>query len=343
MNRRRVSIDDIALAAGVANSTVSRALRDSPLISAEVRARIQLLAREMGYTPNGIAQSLQTRRTDSIGLVVTSIADPFFSDVVKGVEAVARPAGLSLFLSASHNDPAQEAAVIETFHRRRVDGILVASSRLSGRSAEHLARVDVPLVWLNTNAEGQPGQLHSVAVDDHLGARLAVEHLLGLGHRAIGYIGAENRPKANRRRLEGYRDALAATGVTASDSWVAVAPADDPHLPDDVAAGRELTTALLEAGVTALFCFNDLIATGALLACRERGVTVPEQLSVVGFDDIELTRYLTPPLTTVHQPKIELGSTAMGLMLDLLRGRPGRDHLLTPVLMTRGSTAPPRG
>src|SRR5215469_4296324 len=131
MGHYGVSIADIARAAGVCHATVSRALHESPLISEATRERIQLLASEMGYTPNAIAQSLQTRQTSTIGLVVTSIADPFFGDVVKGVEEVAREGGFSVFLSASHNDPDQEMAIIETFHRRRVDGVLVASSRVT--------------------------------------------------------------------------------------------------------------------------------------------------------------------------------------------------------------------
>ena len=132
MRRQEISIEDIARAAGVSHSTVSRALRDSTLISVDVRERIQRLAREMGYTPNAIAQSLQTRQTSMIGLVVTSISDPFWGDVMKGVEEVARESGFSVILSASHNDPDQEMMVIETFRRRRVDGILVAASRITG-------------------------------------------------------------------------------------------------------------------------------------------------------------------------------------------------------------------
>ncbi len=134
MRRQEVSIEDIARAADVSHSTVSRALRNSSLISVEVRERIQKLAREMGYTPNAIAQSLQTQQSMTIGLVVTSIADPFWGDVMKGVEEVARAAGFGVFLSASHNDPDQEIAIIKTFHRRRVDGILVAASRITSNS-----------------------------------------------------------------------------------------------------------------------------------------------------------------------------------------------------------------
>jgi len=131
MRRQEISIEDIARAAGVSHSTVSRALRDSSLISTDVRERIQQLAREMGYTPNAIAQSLQTQRTNTIGLVVTSIDDPFMGDVVQGIEAVVQGTDFNIVLSISHNDPNQEIAIMEAFHRRRVDGILVAASRIS--------------------------------------------------------------------------------------------------------------------------------------------------------------------------------------------------------------------
>src|SRR6266567_4320314 len=209
MRRQEVSIEDIARVAGVSHSTVSRALRDSSLISFEVRERIQKLAREMGYIPNAIAQSLQTRQTSTIGLVVTSIADPFWGDVMKGVEEVARASGFSVLLSASHNDPDQELAIIGTFHRRRVDGILIAGSRLPSDHKKRLHFIQVPTVLINSQADSQDELLHWASIDDRKGAQLAVEHLLQLGHRSIGYLGFGNRPRSNRQRLEGYRSTLA--------------------------------------------------------------------------------------------------------------------------------------
>lgn len=339
MNRRAVSIADIARAAGVSHSTVSRALHDSPLISRDVRSHIQQLAREMGYVPNAIAQSLQTQRTNTIGLVVTTIGDPFFGDVVKGVEQVARAAGLSVFLSASHNQPEQEVAVIENFHRRRVDGILIASSQISDYHAARLAHVRVPTVLINNQAEAEEPALHSVTVDDYAGARLAVEHLLGLGHRAIGYIGAGNRPKSNRRRFEGYADALGAARLRIHREWVVVAPPEDVVHDDDVAAGRALLWPLLAAGVSAVFCYNDMVAIGALMTCREQGIVVPDQLSLVGFDDVDLAQFVTPPLTTVHQPKVQLGRQATQMLLDLLNNRTPQNQVVAPRLVGRASTA----
>lgn len=339
MAKNPVSIKDIAAAAGVTHPTVSRALNESPLISSETRERIQRIAREMGYIPDAVAQSLQTRRTHIIGLVVTSIGDPFFAELVKGVEEVARPAGFSVFLNSSYNDPNQEIQVIETFHRQRVDGILIASSRIGANYVERLARINVPVVLLNSQAEGDHDFLHSVAVDDRIGARRAVEYLIELGHRRIGYIGVTDRPRSNTRRLRGYHDALRAAGIEPGPKWVRIDD-HDPALEDgDARAGASAARLLLEAGVTALFCYNDMVAVGALLGCRDAGIDVPDELSVIGFDDIDLARYVNPPLTSVAQPKRRMGGIAMQMIIDLLDEKPVVNQIIEPVVMERQSTA----
>lgn len=337
----RISIKDIAKAADTTHSTVSRALRDSPLIGDETRERIQRLAREMGYTPNAVAQSLQTNRTNAIGLVVTSIGDPFFADVVKGVEEVAKPVGFSVFLNASHNDPDQEIQVIETFHRRRVDGILVASSRIGSNHLGRLARIEVPVVLINSEADEDFDFLHSVTVDDQTGARQAVRHLIELGHRRIGYLGVRNRPLSNERRQQGYLEALEEAGIEPRDEWIEIASPSGTGRDKDVTAAEALTPSLLNAGVTAIFCFNDMTATGVLLACKHQEVSVPDACSVVGFDDIDLARYVTPSLTTVHQLKREMGSIAMQMLHDLIEGKEVQNRVLPPRFVRRESTAPP--
>lgn len=341
MGRYGVSIADIARAAGVSHTTVSRALHESPLISEATRRRIQLLASEMGYTPNAIAQSLQTRQTSTIGLVVTSIADPFFSDVVKGVEEVTRTAGLSVFLSASYNDPDQEMAIIETFYRRRVDGILIAASRTTNYR-QRLDHVHVPTVLINSQADSQAKLLRWVCVDDCKGAQIAVEHLLQLGHRSIGYLGVPSRPRSNQQRLLGYQNMLKAHGIPYCEEWVVTTAGEEMSVEEDVIIGQTLLPLLLNAGVTAVFCYNDMVAIGVLMACRERGIPVPQKLSVIGFDDINVASYVTPPLTTIQQPKVQLGRLAAQMLLDyqehLLNNCPGENHLLSPTLMLRAST-----
>ncbi|GAB4112590.1 MAG: LacI family DNA-binding transcriptional regulator [Roseiflexaceae bacterium] len=342
---RPVSIQDIARAAGVSHSTVSRALRDSSLISAEVRGRIQQLAVEMGYTPNAIAQSLQTNRTHSIGLVVSTVGDPFWADVVRGVEQVAQTAGLSVLLSAAHRDPDLEIRVIENFHRRRVDGILVADSRMNEAAAARLARTQIPTVVLNSQAESALGLLSNVSIDDQAGARMAVEHLLGLGHRAIGYIGLGNRPRSNTLRLTGYREALNAANIPLRKQWEVIAPDEDELIEDDVAAGEALTYPLINSGVSAICCYNDMVAIGVLLACRNLRINIPRQLSVIGFDDLPTVQYVTPPLTTIRQPRVELGQCAMQTLVNLIEGQQGAsqtaNQTILPSLVIRESCAPP--
>lgn len=338
MSDRPISIQDIARAAGVSHSTVSRALHDSPLISLEVRQRIQHLAQEMGYTPNQVAQSLKGRRTNTVGVVITSISDPFLARVVRGIEDVAQAAGTQVLLSISNNDPEREMALIDTFHRRRVDGIISSTSRIGEAHLKRLAKIRMPTVLINQQAPGDAGPVRCVQVDDRAGARQAMEHLLSLGHRAIGYLGASNRPYSNWIRLTIYRDALRSAGIAGSEAWIKIAPPESRYYSDDVADGQAMLPALVRAGVTAVFCYNDTVAVGALLACRDLGIAVPGQLSIMGYDDVELAQYVTPPLSSIHQPKLRMGEQAMRMVLDLIEGRPVQDQTLATELRVRRST-----
>ncbi len=338
MIRNRVNIKDIAREAGVSHSTVSRALSNSPLISAETRERIQELAAAMGYTPDAVAQSLQNRQTKTIGLVVSSIADPFFADLVEGIDDVASEEGLSLFINVSHNDPQREVKVIETFHRRRVDAIIAASSRLSVRHRKQLINIRVPVVTINRQPEEEGELFHSVTIDDRFGAQLAVKHLLELGHRRIGYLGMGNRFLSNQNRLQGYLDALSEAGIQPQSDWIQIVlPEDADRLGDTEAARRKFST-LLSRNISALFCYNDRSAIGVLTRCKEFGIRVPDQMSIIGFDDIEIAQLVSPQLTTIHQPRRDLGRQAMRMILDLLAEKPVSNKLIVPHLVVREST-----
>ena len=339
---RRVSIKDIAKTAGVSYSTVSRALNDNPLISQEVRTRIQALAQSMGYSPNALAQSLQSLLSHSIGLVITTIADPFYADIADGVEEVAQGAGISVFLATSHNDPEREIRIIESFERRRVDGVIIASSLIGGDYASRLEQISIPVIMINNQAAGDYDNLYSVAVDDYQGARLIMKHLLDLGHRRIGYIGVQNRPGSNERRMHGYRDSLEEYGVHAQPEWVQLDTSPSREdFAGDVDVGQALVPELLKEGVTALFCYCDTVAAGALIASRKLGYPIPDRLSIVGFDDTDVCMVLTPPLTTVRQPRREMGQLAMEILLTAISGEPANDIIFQPSLVVRESTAPP--
>lgn len=329
-----VSIYDIAKEAKVSPSTVSRALQNHPRIGAKTRTTIQELAKKMGYIPSTVARSLIANRTWSIGVVLATIADPFMGRVVEGVEQVAIGAGFNVILSTSQNDRQREIAVIDVLQQRRVDGIIVITSHLFDRYRRYFDRIKVPVVIIN---EQKPGKImHSVAVNDVQGAQLAVDHLLALGHRRIGYVGVTNRPKSSEYRLKGYQHALKAAGLAPAPGLVF----NPSELEDHAKRGAASLLPLLAARTTAVFCYNDTAAMGLLAACYRHGLVVPEQLSVVGFDDLDLAAYTVPPLTTVHQPRFELGQRAMQMMLDLLDGRSPDNQILSGKLVIRQTTAP---
>jgi DNA-binding LacI/PurR family transcriptional regulator len=328
-----VTIKDIARVAGVSHTTVSRALRGNPSISTATTQRIKKIAREMGYTPSAVAQSLLSQRTHTIGMVITSIADPFVVDVVAGVETVAQEAGYSVFLATSHNNPDQELAIVETLHRRRVDAIIVTASRVGNLYSSRLDQIKVPIVLINNNQE-DGDYLYSVSADHIQGARLAISYLLELGHRKIGYVGVTNRPNSNQHRLAGYQIALAEAGLPANPNFVLL-----PQAETDIERGQA-GVKLIERGATAVFCYNDVVAIGLQTAAQHQGLQIPADLSIVGFDGIEPGTYVNPPLTTVNQPRIDLGQQAMQMVLSLIDGQAARDQVLPCRLVVRNSSSP---
>lgn len=332
-----VSIKEIARLAQVSHSTVSRALRHSPLVNPETAERIRRIADEFGYCPSGPARSLVTRHTETIGVVVTSIADPFHADVVGGIEEAANERGFSVFLANSNADPERELRVVRSFQQRRVDGLIVAASRVGALHLSALSRMRIPIVLVNNQ---HPSEfVHSVAIANFQAAREATCHLIALGHRRIAYLGDRFGYQSDTERFAGYRQALA--------------EADLPFEPELVVHGNgkpdgapPATARLLELAdpPTAVFCYNDMTALGALRYLRSRGLRVPEDLSLVGFDDLFLAEYVDPPLTTMRQPMWEMGRAAARMLFDLLEGKATVENLEMPAeLIVRQSTAAPRG
>lgn len=325
-----VSIVDIARAAGVAPSTVSRALRDHPRISPERRAAIQTLARQMGYRPSQVARSLVTGRTRILGAVVTDVTDPFVAEVLKGVETAGRQAGYSVLFATSHRDPAQELAAARILLDRQVDGLIVISSRASGQYADLLGEGNPPLVLVNNELPGP--NVFSVRMDNQGGACQAITYLRELGHRRIGFIAGPEGGRSSQERLEGYRQGIAANGLRVADELIVTGSG----LPEDGA--RALAALLrLPEPPTAVLCYNDLTAIGLLAAAHAAGLRVPDDLSIIGYDNIPLSAYTIPPLTTVDQPKETMGRLAVEICLAALNGERPANAVLAGELIVRGS------
>jgi DNA-binding LacI/PurR family transcriptional regulator len=331
-----VSIKDIARAAKVSHATVSRALRDSPLVNQETADRIRQIARGMGYRPSAVARSLVTKKTNTLGVVVTSIADPFIAEIVSGIEEMANDHGYSVFLANSNADPDREVKVVQSFHERRVDGIVVTASRVGALYLPRLAELQAPIVLINNQ---HPGQFaHSVRIDNIIASREATQHLIQLGHRRIAYLGDQSGFQSDTERFTGYRQALEL--------------ADLPFRPELVAHGDGKAEGGLPAmekllalpqPPTAVFCYNDMSALGALRAIRARGLSVPGDVSLVGFDDLFIASYTQPMLTTIRQPKRQMGRMAMEILLKLFAGSTAQTNLkVQGELIVRESTAPPK-
>ena len=289
-----------------------------------------------GYRTSAAARSLVTRRSDTIGVVVTNIADPFVAGVVSGIEETADQHGLSVFLANSNAEPEREVRVARKFEERRVDGIIVTASRVGAQYVPLLSHMQVPIVLLNNQ---HPSQFaHSVMIANVQASLDATRHLIALGHRRIAYLGDRYGYQSDAERYAGYRQALEEGGLPFEPLLVAHG--------DGKPEGAEAAIADLLAlpqPPTAVFCYNDLSALGAMRQIRNHGLRIPADISVVGFDDLYISQYMNPPLTTVRQPMRQMGRMAMETLLQIFAGaESGHDIKVPGELIVRQSTAPPK-
>ena len=334
----RVSIKDIAQAAEVNPGTVSRALRDSPRVHPETRERIQRLAEKMGYSPDAQARSLVMGRTQTIGVVVTTLTDPFVGSVVQIIESTAHEHGYTVILTSSNDIPEREIAAAEMLQSRRVDGVIVTSSRVGSLYQGRLERLHVPVVLINNRAEHSGRSTFSIRIDNHHGGHLATEHLIGKGHRRIAYVTSPADRSDDLERMAGYRDAQEEAGLDFDPALVVQGTGR--------AGGGQRALPLLLAladPATAVFCYNDMTAIGLMDAAWKAGLSLPQDLAVVGFDDIAFARYSYPSLTTIAQPMAALGEGAMKTVLALLSDDEHRrpsvpDQLIPGRLIVRASS-----
>ncbi len=334
---KRVTTHDVAKRAGVSQPTVSLVLsrNANARVSTETRERVLEAARELGYVPNVVARSLVRSRSYAIGVIVPDLRNPFFAEVISGAERVVSEAGYAVLLCETREISRDRH--IQTLLERQVDGIMMDAIGASSLPQAMVAGVNVVLI------DEPPDRWPGVASDAIGAGRLAAEHLIQLGHRRFGFLGPATNVHATRMRERGFAQTLAASGITLESAMLR-------RVAATAAGGQMGMRALLsqKQRPTAVFCINDLVAAGALKVCSHEGVRVPEQMSIVGCDDIELATLLVPELTTIAIPARELGARAARLLLQALQE--SQDEGKTPArprktiasrLMIRGTTAPP--
>lgn len=332
-SRRPVTIDQVARRAEVSKTTVSKHLNNVPYVSARAAARIRRAIEELDFQPNPLARSLVTNRTSALAVVIPSITNPFYPDLVAAIDAEASTWGYYLILASTGGDPTREADLVRNLRRNRVDGILFASARLDASQLNGLVRGGEKVVMVSRHVEGV--EADHVVVDNHAGGVMAVEHLIRLGHRAIGYLGGPPSVLAFRERLRGYRDALAKHGLSADPGGIVTTESSA-----DGGFRGALHLFHADRPPTALFVASDAMALGVLEAAQEASRRVPGDLALVGFDNISFSRVAAVPLTTVDSRTADLGRIAVQLLVDRVEGRSGSavQHIkLPPSLVVRRS------
>lgn len=336
---RRATLKDVAALAGVDRSTVSRVLRDDPgqALREETRERILRAAERLQYTPNAIAASLRTQTTQTIALVFPDLENIGFTAVARGVHAAAARAGY-LVLLAEAGAAEGFATAQRLIAQRRVDGLLIANAQQAAGGSAATLPAAVPVVFVNRSL---PEARYSVVVDDAAGARMAIEHLLGLGHRRIGFVSGKSGTDTAQRRQAGVESALAAAGLVLDDRWCA----SGGYTEDGgAAAARKILSRAAGDLPSAVFAANLVSGLGALAIFRAAGLTVPDDISMIVMDEHRLAAHTSPPMTTVAMALQEMGERSTELLLRAIAGAEPESAMIRtpPRIVERASTAPPR-
>jgi LacI family transcriptional regulator, galactose operon repressor len=335
-----VTLRDVARVAGVHPATVSRALNEETraLVNEETARRVLKAAEKLGYQPNPIARGLKTNRSYTIGVLIPDLTNPLFPPILRGIEDHLETAGYTPLTANTDNDPERELLDLQTMRARQVDGIIAATARRDHRLHDALLEAGLELVLVNRRQEELP--VSSATADDRLGMRLAVEHLLSLGHTRIAHLAGPLDYSTGLDRHDSFLETMRAAGIEPDPELVLVAEAFTES------EGTRLCGQLMDRDheFTAVAAANDLLALGCLDVFAERGRRCPEEISVVGFNDMPFAARFQPPLTTIHIPHYEIGKAAGELMLERLHDddAPPREIQLEPHLVVRKSTAPPR-
>jgi LacI family transcriptional regulator len=333
---QRVTMSDVAREAGVSLMTVSRVVNDKGEISPETRMRVQEVIEKLGYRPSGIARSLAGGQTYTIGLIVPDIANPYFSGIAHGVTSVANAEGFGVLLCDCEEDSHRELAMLDVLEEKRVDGVIVAAPRTSTEEllpvlARHPNVVIVNRLFENADESVARGY---VINDDRNGAYNIIKHLLNQGHRSIGFLAGPKTSYGSMRRLRGFTVALEEEGLIFNPEMVR-------YCAPTVEGGRDFASLFVQEHpeITALFCFNDLVAIGALQGCHQSGVRVPEGLAIFGYDDIPMASWVTPSLSTCQVNFEEMGREATKLLINYISDCPEdcNNIVMQPKLIIRES------
>jgi LacI family transcriptional regulator len=335
-----VTLRDVARVAGVHPATVSRALNEETraLVNEETARRVLKAAETLGYQPNPIARGLKTNRSYTIGVLIPDLTNPLFPPILRGIEDRLETGGYTPLIANTDNDPERELLDSQTMRARQVDGIIAATARRDHRLHDALIEAGIALVLVNRRQNQLP--VSSATADDRMGMRLSVEHLVSLGHTRIAHLGGPLDYSTGLDRHDSFHETMRTAGLEPDPELVLVAEAfteaEGARLCEQLMAG--------ERDFTAVAAANDLLALGCYDVLAERGLRCPEDISVVGFNDMPFAARFQPPLTTIHIPHYEIGKAAGELMLERLQDAesPPREVRLEPSLVVRGSTGPPR-
>jgi LacI family transcriptional regulator len=333
---KKVTIKDIARMANVSHTTVSRALNDKTRIRYETKEKILSIAQELHYRPDFIARSLVMKRTKTLGLVITTISNPFYIELAQGIEATARGLGYNIILCSTHHDLSAEKQYIDMLRSKGVDGIIFTSAHIGDPNIVALAEEAFPIVLVNRRTYHPivKEKVDYIGVDNILGGFLAVEHLIRLGHQRIGVIGGSSESSVGLERLEGGKKALKAYGLEKREDYFL----DGDFLKESGYRGGKRFLQMAEPP-TAIFATNDYMALGTLQAIAEEGLRIPEDIALVGFNNIEFTGLKGIELTTIGQKKFEMGALAVKTLVERIEGGEGkpptREISLKPELIIR--------
>ncbi len=332
------TIEDVATLAGVSIATVSRAMHSPSKVADTTRRKVLEAVAQTGYTANAMARSLRMRRSNMIMILAPDVGDPNFSNILVGLETEASKRGYGVLIGNTRNDPGRETSYLSFINSNKADGLILLTGHLPlGMPANQDPKRMPPMVAVNEPVPN--ADIPFVGVDNFEGARTATDYLIAQGHRRIAFIGSAPNRKLNSLREEGYRAALSTAGISVDPQFI---------MPGDgtTEAGRSAAETMFVRDhlPTAFFCVNDVTALGVIIALTARGYSLPQDFSVMGFDDISFASFVSPSLTTMKQPRLNVGEAAMDLLLELLEGGTPQHKqvLLRAELIVRDSVRPRR-